>query len=134
MYDELSVASAMVAPRRLYGMVTSDAAAVLKLPSGYGFIQNGAFADLVILRDIGASPADTLLRAHPEMVIVGGRIRLLSVEMATHLRLTGTPRLQPIDVENRGRYLLPLDLQALFKETQRALGHEIRLAGKAVAA
>ncbi|HZQ52955.1 MAG TPA: amidohydrolase family protein [Bryobacteraceae bacterium] len=134
MYDELSIASGMVSPARLYGMVTSEAAAVLKLPSTYGSIQNGASADLVVLRDIGASPADTLLRAHPEMVIAGGRIRLLSLDMATHLRLTGNPRLQPIDVENRGRYLLPLDVHALFQETKQVLGQEIRLAGKAVAA
>lgn len=134
MYDELSVASEMIPARRLYAMVTSDAAAVLKLPSNYGSIQNGAPADLVIVRDMGESPADTLLRAHPEMVIVAGRIRLLSLEMAKRLRLTGTPRLQPIDVENRGRYLLPLDVHSLFKETKRVLSEDIHLAGKAVAA
>jgi hypothetical protein len=68
------------------------------------------------------------------MVMIDGRIRLLSMEMATHLRLTGTPRLQPMDVEGRGRYLIPLDVHALLEETRQTLGEEIRLAGKAVAA
>ena len=64
---------------RLYRMVASDAASILRLKDGQGEIREGGVADLTIVRDTGASPAQTLLGLRRiEMAIVGGRIRLVS--------------------------------------------------------
>jgi len=44
----------------------------------------------------------------------------------------GAPGLNQINVEGRGRYLVRADIPALYAAAARALGPEIRLAGRRV--
>lgn len=104
---------------RLYRMVTSDAARILRLPDRP--------ADFTIVRDTGRTPAEALLAARQiEMVIVGGRIRLVS----DRLKKFAPPGAQAIHVEGRGRAWIDADLKTLYRETASLLGDKFKLAGR----
>jgi cytosine/adenosine deaminase-related metal-dependent hydrolase len=127
--DALRAARAVwnLSATRLYGMVTEDAAGVLRLKDGQGRIRKGGVADLIIVRDRGASPARTLLDLRAiEMSIVGGKVRLVSNRLARYAR----PRFESITVEGRGRVWIDADLVALYRETASRLGGEFKLAGR----
>ena len=61
--------------------------------------------------------------------MVRGQVMLLSDCLASRM---GAPGLDPIHVEGRGRYLVRADIPALYAAAARALGPEIRLAGRRV--
>jgi cytosine/adenosine deaminase-related metal-dependent hydrolase len=132
--DELRVARRTVGADRLYRMVTCEPARMFNLPAGFGRICDGGPADLLLIRDTGQTPAMALLENNPEMVVVGGRVQLVSSEFARLCPLSILKSLQPVEVEGRGRYLVAGDISSLFNETARALNEPLRLAGKAVAA
>jgi cytosine/adenosine deaminase-related metal-dependent hydrolase len=131
--DELRAALRHIEPARLYDMVTGTAARILRLSSGEGTLREGGVADLVVVRDPGPRPADALAALDPELVIVGGRIKLSTPAMAERLGLRKL-RLQPIEVEGRGLKLVECDAGLLARSAARALGGEFRLAGKRVTA
>ncbi|MGA3023387.1 MAG: amidohydrolase family protein [Bryobacteraceae bacterium] len=85
MIDELRVARRVsgLSEDRLYRMVTEIAAQVLRLRHGEGTIQPGAVADLLLYRDRGLTPAQTLLGQMPEAVVVKGVPQLVSAELAS---------------------------------------------------
>ncbi len=132
--EELRVAHRTVDAQRLYEMVTSGPARMFKLPPGFGRIQHGGPADLLIMRDTGKTPATTLLSRYPELVIVGGQIRLASATAASLWPPSALKALELIEVEGRGRYLIAADVPHMFNETTRCLQESLRLAGKAIAA
>lgn len=132
--DELRVAHRRVDAHRLYTMVTSEPARMLKLPAGFGQICNGGPADLLVMRDRGQTPAVTLLENYPQLVIVGGRIQLVSLDFARLCPTSILKCLQPLEVEGRDRYLVSGDIASLLNETTRALEGAPRLAGKGMAA
>jgi len=132
--DELRVAHRRVDAHRLYTMVTSEPARMLKLPVGFGQICDGGPADLLVMRDRGQTPAITLLESYPELVIIGGRIQLVSSDFARLCPRSILKDLQPLKVEGRDRYLVSGDISSLLNETTRALEDAPRLAGKAIAA
>jgi cytosine/adenosine deaminase-related metal-dependent hydrolase len=115
---------------RLYRMVTEDAARVLCLHDGEGQIRVEGVADLIVVRDdVRSSPAQTLLDVRRiEMVIVAGRIRLVSDRLS---RFAGNS-FQSITVEGRGRVWIDADLSALYRETASQLGDQFKLAGRRV--
>ena len=125
--DEIAAAVQILPAERVYLMVTSTAARILRLDSGEGSIREGGVADLLAVRDDGRSPADVLDCIRPEMVIVNGRIKLVSTEFARRVPI---PDFHPIEVEGRGRFLVDCDIPALLADT----GTAPKLAGKAVAA
>jgi cytosine/adenosine deaminase-related metal-dependent hydrolase len=131
--DELRVARRFVDPDRLYAMVTTDAARILKLPNGHGRISHGGIADLVIMRDSGCTPAETLLSCYPQLVMVRGRVVLAASEFSRRWRRAPC-FLQQLTVEGRGRYLCRSPIRTLLPATKRVLGEGPRVAGKAVAA
>lgn len=100
--DELRRASKIVDPIRLYPMVAADAARILRLESGAGFIKSGGVADLLVVRDRGQTPAEALIELQPELVFVGGRINLISDKAAACLRPSGIADYQKIEVAGRG--------------------------------
>jgi cytosine/adenosine deaminase-related metal-dependent hydrolase len=120
--DELRIAHALGArAASLYRMVTATPASILRLTPSPG--------DLAVFRDTGATPAETLLSgASPEMVIVGGRVKLLSRQLAARI---GEPLLRfcPLHVEGRGEVLVHADVPGLYRRAARVLG-EVNLAGK----
>lgn len=112
---------------RLYRMVTCDAAKVLRLRDGEGEIRMGGVADLVVIRDARSSPAEALLDLRRlEMVIVGGRVRMVSERLA---RFAGEG-FQMMTVEGRGRVLVDADVGKLYDETVERLGTGFKLAGR----
>ncbi|MGH9344933.1 MAG: amidohydrolase family protein, partial [Terriglobia bacterium] len=129
--DELRFAESVLSAERLYAMVTSMAARILKLPSGFGEIRDGGPADLLVVRDDGSTPAESLLRAVPKLVMVAGGIELVSADCVACLEDFFNTRCW-LNVENRGAYFLPQPVESLVQETTKALRHEIRLSGKAV--
>jgi cytosine/adenosine deaminase-related metal-dependent hydrolase/ubiquinone/menaquinone biosynthesis C-methylase UbiE len=134
--DELRFARRCCAARaeELYTCVTQKAAQLLRLRNGEGTLGIGAWADLVAVRDTGASPADTLAALsyeHVELVLLRGRVQLASEETMKRLPSSATSGLQPIRVESSLRWIRA-PLERLFKETEPHLGGEIQLGGKRV--
>ena len=112
---------------RLYRMVTSDAARVLRLGDGEGEIREGGVADLIVVRDAGLSPAETLLGlTRVEIVIVGGRVRMASERFK---RFAGEG-FQRISVQGRGRVWVDADIARLYEEAVTRLGTAFKLAGR----
>jgi cytosine/adenosine deaminase-related metal-dependent hydrolase len=124
--DEIRVAhkSSGLAASRIYDMVTETPARILKLPRRR--------ADWVAIRSSGRSPCEALLRAsRPELVVVRGKLRLISAELARQARL---PRFERLHVEGRGEFLVDADIARLRKSAERFLGNTFRLGGKRVLA
>ena len=116
-------------------MVTEDAARILRLENGEGTIAEGGVADLLVVRDRGRSPAETLRRLRTgamEMVILGGRIKQVSPRLTPQLPSTVRKRLRSLTVEEKRRVFLDADLPGIYARTSRVLGPEIRLAGKEI--
>ncbi len=132
--DELRVAHRTIGAERLFQMVTSEPARILKLPVGFGHICDGGPADLLVLRDEGKTPADTLLWEHPQLVIAKGRAVLASSTFAESHPFVELRHLFPVQLEARARYWIAPNVPRLMRETKKVLHDELRLAGKAVAA
>jgi cytosine/adenosine deaminase-related metal-dependent hydrolase len=133
--DELKVARRVLKLplRRLYGMVTTEAAGVFRLRDGEGRLAQGGVADLLIVRDRGLTAAATLLsltRKEIRLVMVGGEIRVASPHMAPRLRQQALRQLRPVVID-RCRMLVPAKIQALVRQTQSILG-PVTLAGRRV--
>jgi cytosine/adenosine deaminase-related metal-dependent hydrolase len=131
--DELQIASRSVDPCRLYEMVTGTAARILRLSSGEGCIQNGGIADLLIVADHGQTPANALLTLRPELVLLGGQIKLVSKDVVNRFRRSELFAFQEIEVEGRGQWLVPFDVCSLVRRTRQVFAGNLLLAGKAVA-
>lgn len=80
MVDEIRAARSIpqVPMERIFEMVTTRAASILRLPAASSEIQEHGPADLVAVADHGQSPADALNNLIPDLIMIGGRIRLLS--------------------------------------------------------
>ncbi len=92
LFDELRCAAAqdLVSEPRLVDMVTTGAASTFALTGGRGTLLPGAVADVLVLRDGGRDPAAEILAGSLEriaLVLIGGRPRLASPEIAEHLGL-----------------------------------------------
>ena len=124
--DELRAARKCGAdPEALYRMVTDIPARMLRLKPDP--------RDLAVFRDIGKSPAETLLSgARPEMVVLRGRLKLISPELAKRIR-GPWQRFQRLAVEGFHEVLVDAEVRALYRQAARELG-EVRLAGRRVAA
>ncbi len=84
--DELQAARAMydLPPDLLYRMVTTRAARLLRLPLQYGSIASGGPADLLVVRDTGQTPSDslaTLSRGDFAAVLHKGGLKAASSEL-----------------------------------------------------
>jgi hypothetical protein len=135
--DELRVAraSTKVSVPRLYAMVTVDAARVLRLDRGAGTIVEGAAADLLVVKDLAGSPASQLLKTRTgemELILAGGMPRLASAAFLPQLPAALGRRFHPIAIEDGQTVFLDVNVPRLFRETERVLGPDFRLAGKRV--
>jgi cytosine/adenosine deaminase-related metal-dependent hydrolase len=117
------------AGRETWPLVTTNAARILHLNAGQGTIWERGVADMVAVADKGQTPAAALQDLRPELVMVRGQVMMLSECVASR---TNVPGLNPIHLEGRGRYLVRADVRALYAAAARALGPEIRLAGRRV--
>lgn len=127
--DELRTAHGLgVTPDALYQMVTATPAAMLRLRDGRGCLRQGGVADMVAVADRGQTPAEALLELRPRLVMINGRIKLLSDEFGARKHL------HSIHVEGRGKFFVDADVPGLHEIAMKALGPEYRLAGRRVAA
>lgn len=133
--DEIQAAArAGFSEERLYAAVTRDAATLLRLHRGAGTIEEGGAADLVVVADRGVIPARRLAGLREEeidLVVVAGRIRLVSPRL--HRRLPGSlrRRLHALEVDGRTVWL-DAHLPRIYREAARVLGPDLRLAGRRV--
>jgi cytosine/adenosine deaminase-related metal-dependent hydrolase/ubiquinone/menaquinone biosynthesis C-methylase UbiE len=119
---------------QLYSYVTCQPAALLCLANGEGTLRVGAVADLIAVRDPGSSPAETLttLTHHNiELVLIGGRVHLISPELNERLPFSACEGLQALCVDGTEKWIrAPLD--RLFREARAHLGSDLYLGGKHV--
>ena len=131
--DEIRVArkASGMSSAAMYRMVTLEAARILRLRNGAGELKLDGVADLIAVADARRSPAPALTHAPaPSLVIVGGNVKLISPSLARRLTKTG---LHPIRVEGRGDFLVDANVPRLHEHARRALGSELRLAGRRIA-
>jgi cytosine/adenosine deaminase-related metal-dependent hydrolase len=134
--DEINFARTEIgiSPAALYEMVTANSANVLRLRNGEGRIKATAVADLIAVPDKALTPAETLAQLtfdQVELVILSGRIQLASSSLYSRLPPSLKSGLQPLVIEGQLRWLrAPID--NLLAAAKKALGRDIRLAGKKV--
>jgi cytosine/adenosine deaminase-related metal-dependent hydrolase len=122
--DELAVARRFLPPARLYEMVTSGPVRILRLTRSRG--------DWIAVRTKMRTPAEALLEGAIALVIVAGRIRLISTDLARQLPSSVRRRFQLLRIENRPPVLVDADVRHLQRAAAKHLGSELRLAGKRI--
>jgi cytosine/adenosine deaminase-related metal-dependent hydrolase/ubiquinone/menaquinone biosynthesis C-methylase UbiE len=118
----------------LYAMVTTRPAEVLRRQQGEGSLKPGSVADMLVVRDFGLSPSETLANLTSdqiEMVIVGGRIQLAGPSIIERLPSALRQGLQLFRVDGQPRWVrAPID--RLIAEAEETLGSDLRVGGKRV--
>ena len=118
----------------LYEMVTARSANVLRLRNGEGRLRTGSIADLVVVKNKGLTPAETVAQLtfdQIELVILSGRVQLASTTLYDHLPDSLKAGLQPLTIDGHERWLrAPVD--NLITEARKVVGRDIRLGGKKV--
>ncbi|HUI55887.1 MAG TPA: amidohydrolase family protein [Bryobacteraceae bacterium] len=124
--DELRVARRYIPADRLYDMVTSVPAKILRLS------RSDTAGDWIAVRSSGQSPAQALLDGSVALVVVAGRVRLISPDLARQVpgRLLRT--FQPLRLADRPAVLVDADVRGLMRAAAKHLGSDFRLAGKRV--
>jgi cytosine/adenosine deaminase-related metal-dependent hydrolase len=131
--DEIRLARKLsdFSSHEIYHMVTAGAAKILRLQNA-GTLAAGRPADLAVFRDRSRSPAVALMRAKASaLTMVGGKVKLMSTVLASQWRPAGLYRLE---VEGRGEFFVDANIPKLRASAERALGLEIRLAGRRIVA
>jgi cytosine/adenosine deaminase-related metal-dependent hydrolase len=131
--NEIQTARRYVSIQRIYEMLTRQAAAILRLPRGEGTIREGGLADLLIVRDHHQTPGEALSSLQPELVLIGGRLKLISLPLAERLKLTNTWFMHRITVKGRGEWLIDCDVPTLKTPVGPVLGTSFDLARQKVA-
>jgi cytosine/adenosine deaminase-related metal-dependent hydrolase len=124
--DELAVARKYLPPGRLYEMVTSGPARILRLRRSRG--------DWIAVRTQARTPVEALFDGAIALVVVAGRIKLISPDLARQLPSPVRRRFQLLRIENRPPVLVDADIRRLRRGAAKHLGDELRLAGKRVLA
>jgi len=124
--DELRFAhqACQIEPARLFGMVTREAAQILRLQRGEGRLCVGGPADFFAIRDRSGEPADILANLSwndVELVVVGAQIHLVSTEIYKLLPASITVELQPIAIEGQVRWLRG-DVDYFLEQAEEVLG------------
>ncbi len=116
-----------VSDTRLFGMVTREAARVLRLRQGEGELSEGGVADLLVVEDSGQTPIEALLGLSTgamEMVFVGGEVMLTSPRVKQRLPFAAVRDLQPLAVGSREGHqvFVALDISRIFQPVEPTLG------------
>ena len=122
--DELAVARKYLPADRLYEMVSTAPARILRLA-----VING---DWIAVRSEARTAIQALLEGTIALVVVAGRIRLISPDLAAQLPSPERRRLQLLHIENRPPVLVDADVRGLRRAAAKHLGHDLRLAGKRI--
>ena len=132
--DELRFARGSIglSAEELYAQATLGAADALRLHSGEGSLRIGAVADLIAIRDLNLTPAETLARStyrDIELVVVGGRIQLASLEIKDRLDSEVAEGLEPLEIDGELRWIRA-PLARLFADARSAVGHDLTMNGR----
>jgi cytosine/adenosine deaminase-related metal-dependent hydrolase/SAM-dependent methyltransferase len=118
----------------VYGMVTNQPADILRLRRGEGRLRPGSVADILVVRDSGLSPAETLAQLtidQVELVIAAGRVQLAGPALFERLPAALTDGLEPFEVDGLPRWVrAPID--RLITEAEEVLGSGFCVGGKRV--
>jgi hypothetical protein len=103
---------------RLYAMVTSTAADLLRLVNGEGSICQNGVADFVVYEDDGLTPAETLFRQLPRAVFIRGRAQLATEQFALTWErcFPQIARFQRLSMEGRGPLRVRCRLPGMTEE------------------
>jgi cytosine/adenosine deaminase-related metal-dependent hydrolase len=134
--DEISFARNEIGldANTLYEMVTARSAAVLRLRNGEGHLKPGSIADIIAVQDKGLTPAETITQLsfdQIELVILSGRVQLVSAALYSCLPDSLKHGLQPLTIDGHQRWLRA-PISNLLLEARRSIGRDIRLGGKKV--
>jgi cytosine/adenosine deaminase-related metal-dependent hydrolase len=124
--DELAVARKYLPAGRLYEMVTSEPARILRLTKA------ATSRDWIAVRSEGRTPIEALFDGAVSLVVMAGRIRLISPGLAIQLPYAERRRFQPLHIEGRQPVLVDADVRALCGAAAKHLGEDLRLAGKRI--
>jgi len=124
--DELRVARRFLPASRLYDMVSTNPAQMLRLSRA------ATKGDWVAIRSAKSTPGEALLDGEVSLVTVAGRIRLIAPELARQLPREVSRGLQPLHLEGRAPVLVDANIRALRRTAEKHLGRDFRLAGKRV--
>jgi cytosine/adenosine deaminase-related metal-dependent hydrolase len=121
-----------LAAEDVYPMVTTRAASILSLTRGEGAINEDAIADVLVVPDSGQNPAEALQHFCPSLVILGGRIQLVSRNLAPRIEGVLLRNFQNIELEGRGSWLVNANIPRLHAAAEAVLGPRFQLAGRTV--
>jgi cytosine/adenosine deaminase-related metal-dependent hydrolase len=124
--DALAVARQFVPSAGLYEMVTNAPARILRLS------QRRTRGDWIAVRSEAGTAIEALLDGTIALVVVAGRIRLISPELARQLPAPVRRRFQLLHIENRPPVLVDADIRGLRRAAAKHLGNDLRLAGKSI--
>jgi cytosine/adenosine deaminase-related metal-dependent hydrolase/ubiquinone/menaquinone biosynthesis C-methylase UbiE len=134
--DEIRFAHAQIGldANSVYAMVTNRAADILRLRQGEGRLWPGSIADVLVVRDIGLTPAETVAQLtieQIELVIVAGRVQLASPLLLERLPIELRQGLQLLEVDGHQRWLRA-PIEKLLAGAEEFLGSDLRVGGKRV--
>jgi cytosine/adenosine deaminase-related metal-dependent hydrolase/SAM-dependent methyltransferase len=133
--DELRlVRNRGASPAQLYDLVTCGGADVLRLREGQGSLLPSSVANIVALRDLNLSPAESLTNTSFRdvgLVMRRGRVQLVSDELLPRLPTELVAGLRPLTVHDHLCWVRA-PLGRLFHDAVEALGCDLRLGGKEV--
>lgn len=128
--DEMRLALDLgISAARLYELVTTSAADVLRLSRGEGRLCDGAIADIIAIRDCGEPPTRAVCsKTAIELVMTAGVVRMISPELAGRwpAPLIGMEEL----CVNGVRRLVKAPVAGLLRRVERI--RELRIAHKPV--
>jgi len=124
--DELAVAKRYPIYERLYDMVTTAPAKILRLSP------RATSGDWVAVHSDARSPVKALVEGNIALVVSRGRIRLISPALARQLPADFLRGFQPITLEGRPTVLVNADVRRLRRLASKHLGSSLRLAGKRI--
>ena len=111
----------------IYDLVTTHPAAILRFRHGEGgCISLGSRADLVAVRDVRGTPAQTLAQlsfVDIELVVLAGRVQVASAELDARLPELHRLGLHALQIEGVTRYVRA-PLPDLFRQVKQVLGED----------
>lgn len=124
-----------ISPQDAYRMVTTVPAEILRLTNSAGSIRESGAADLIAVRDTGASPAGrlkTISMKDIELVMIRGSVRLSSHAMLERLPPSARQDLESLSINGTTRWLRT-PVSRLLEQAEEWLGQgNVRLQGKPV--
>ena len=129
---QFALRSLRISPLTAYEMVTTIAAAILRLDDAEGSIKENGTADLIAIRDTGQNPAEMLESLSindVEFVMVAGRVHLASETIVARLPFEAQHGLEPLSVDGSIRWLRA-PVKTLLQRTEEVLGEGAVQLGK----